>query len=112
METRTLNSIKLGNDLKDTRNSQGLSLRDLAYKIGVPSATLSRLENGSMPEVNTLISVLSFVGKPMDHYIEDMTYAQPISDQYRYNLHMEDILKRIDELNTAASKIKFEWIQK
>lgn len=43
-----------------------LDIRDCAKKIGVSAATLSRIENGKTPDVNTLATVCKWVPFSLD----------------------------------------------
>jgi ribosome-binding protein aMBF1 (putative translation factor) len=50
-----------GEMLRAYRTQKQLSLRDLEKKIDVPSATLSRLENGKDPDVDTFLRILAWM---------------------------------------------------
>lgn len=55
---------ELGPLLKGRRAKLGLSLREAAESSGVPMATLSRIEQGRMPDLATFIRVVEWLGEP------------------------------------------------
>ncbi len=58
----------LGEALRTTRGAR--SLREIAPEMeGVSVSTLSRLERGATPDVDTLIKVCEWLGRPMSDFI-------------------------------------------
>jgi transcriptional regulator with XRE-family HTH domain len=55
---------ELGPLLARRRATLGLSLREAAEVSGVPVATLSRIEQGRMPDLATFIRVVEWIGEP------------------------------------------------
>lgn len=55
---------ELGPLLARRRATLGLSLREAADVSGVPVATLSRIEQGRMPDLATFIRVVEWLGEP------------------------------------------------
>jgi len=53
--------MNLGNVLKKWRTMSELTLRDAAFRIGVDTATLQRVEQGRMPSAETLRTILLFL---------------------------------------------------
>lgn len=47
-----------------------ISLRDAATEIGISAATLSRLECGKCPDINTLILICQWIGMPIEYYVK------------------------------------------
>lgn len=48
-------------------------VRAAAKEIGTSPATLSRLENERLPDVNTLYAISKWLGKPMEHFYTSKT---------------------------------------
>ncbi len=64
----TLNSELLATMLKTKRGNKGL--RETADEIGSVSApTLSRIEQGNLPDVETFIKICKWLGVPSDTFI-------------------------------------------
>ena len=51
--------MRFGSKLKNLRTSRGMSLRELAAKLKVNHAYLSRLENGAIPPSDKVLRQLS-----------------------------------------------------
>ncbi len=65
-----LNSELLASAIKTKRGKKGL--REAAEEIdGVSSATLSRVELGKLPDVETFIKICNWLGKSADTFIVD-----------------------------------------
>lgn len=101
MGSKEIDLVKLANDLRIKRLKDDLNLRDLSGRIGVPIATLSRIERESMPEVNTLISILCYIGSTLEQYYEH----EPINDKYEEcckKIAMENGYKSIDHMSSNS----------
>lgn len=48
---------------------ENIDLRTLAKKINVSAATISRCENGFMPEVKSFARLCHYINKPMNDFI-------------------------------------------
>jgi transcriptional regulator with XRE-family HTH domain len=59
---------ELAATLRAQRKAAGLSLRDLAAETGVPYSTLSRVESGKIPDLNTFRSIVEWLGIPPDRF--------------------------------------------
>ena len=59
---------ELGPLLARRRAALGLSLREAAESSGVPVATLSRIEQGRMPDLATFIRVVEWLGEPPSRF--------------------------------------------
>jgi transcriptional regulator with XRE-family HTH domain len=55
---------ELGPLLARRRSKLGLSLREASEASGVPTATLSRIEQGRMPDLATFVRVVEWLGEP------------------------------------------------
>jgi len=61
-----INYSRLGNLIKESREAQGLSMRDLAAITGVSASTLCRAENGYTLEPDHLFAVMDWLGVDLD----------------------------------------------
>jgi len=61
-------TAEFGQLLANRRKELGLKQKELAASAGVPNASLSRLENGRLPEfgIRKLISLLTVLGLELD----------------------------------------------
>ena len=62
---------RLGEMFRFYRTVRGLSLRDVALRIGIAPATLMRIEHGQAFDANTLLKLWSWMlteDKPMKHH--------------------------------------------
>jgi transcriptional regulator with XRE-family HTH domain len=57
--------MRLGQVIRAWREAQGLGMREASKLIGVPLATLGRLERGKPTESATLARVLNFLMEPV-----------------------------------------------
>jgi len=67
----------LGERLRSERESHGISLRELARRIGVSPSLISQIETGKVhPSVSTLYSLAAELGASVDHLLfEDGQFA-------------------------------------
>lgn len=66
----TLNSELLAGMIKEKRGKTGL--REIAKEIGdVSAATISRVEKGKVPDVDTFIKICKWLGTSTDTFIVD-----------------------------------------
>jgi len=63
----TLNTDLLSGMIKNKRGRKGL--RTVATEIGASAATLSRIEQGKIPDVETFIKVCGWLEMPTDTFI-------------------------------------------
>jgi transcriptional regulator with XRE-family HTH domain len=54
--------------LQAHRASVGKSLREVAAETGVPYSTLSRVENGQIPDLNTFRNIVAWLGVPVERF--------------------------------------------
>ena len=63
------NGKKLGEDVKTKRAiKMRISLGMLSLELGVSPSTLSRIENGHEPDINTFATVCEWLGAKMEKY--------------------------------------------
>lgn len=55
------NERQFGIALYTTRHERGKSLRDVAAETGTTASTLSRIEHGSVPEIETFATLCSWM---------------------------------------------------
>jgi transcriptional regulator with XRE-family HTH domain len=69
---------KLALHLFDKRRIfKNLSLRDAANQIGVSYATLSRVENKKIPDIETFAKICVWLDKPVQDYFRIKEIKQP-----------------------------------
>lgn len=82
-----LNSELLASMLKEKRGDKGL--RTLAQEIGgVSAATLSRIEQGKLPDVDTFIKICKWLGVPSDSFITGKSTQKVVSTKDRVVAHL------------------------
>ncbi len=85
----TLNTDLLANMLKNKRADKGL--RAVATEIGgVSAATLSRIEQGKIPDVATFIKICKWLDEATDTFIvaSNSKKAKPVSTQQQVVAHL------------------------
>ncbi|CAD0000756.1 MULTISPECIES: helix-turn-helix domain-containing protein [Flavobacterium] len=83
----TLNTDLLAGMLKSKRASKGL--RAVAEEIGnVSAATLSRIEQGKIPDVDTFISICNWLKVTTDTFILGDTSNKPTSNKEHVVAHL------------------------
>lgn len=91
----TLNTELLASMLKNKRGDKGL--RAVADEIGdVSAATLSRIEQGKIPDVDTFIKICKWLDLTTDNFILGGKNPKPISikEQVLAHLRAEKELKK------------------
>ena len=104
-----MNDYNFGNFVCQLREKNGLTQAEVAYRLGVTAAAVSKWENGSSkPRVEILFQLAEMLGvRPEDlmagHYIEeerlDADAIRQINERYEY-------LRRIDLHNETGTKIR------
>ena len=83
----TLNTDLLAGMLKNKRADKGL--RTIAEEIGgVSAATLSRIEQGKIPDVDTFIKICKWLEVPSDSFIIGDSNNKPVSARERVVAHL------------------------
>lgn len=104
MET-TLNTELLATFIKEKRGSKGL--RETAQEIeNVSFSTLSRIEQGKVPDVDTFIKICQWLGVSADTFIIDSKELKevPIKDKVIAHLRAEKVLSK-DTVNMLIKMI-------
>lgn len=71
--------VHVGSRVRELRQAQGLSARELATRAGVSAAYLSRLENGRLsPTVSTLSRVMRAMGEPVSKVFGGEDLNRPV----------------------------------
>ena len=105
----TLNTELLAGMLKNKRAEKGL--RTVAQEIGgVSFATLSRIEQGKVPDVDTFIRICKWLDVPTDTFIIGNSNTKTIStkEQVVYHLRAERELSK-DVINTLIKMIDIAY---
>lgn len=101
------------------RQAKGFSWRQLADKAGVSQSTLTRMQQGKRPDVDTFASLVRWLGIPAEQFLVNETHkfkktAEPhpvavISTYLRAKKEMSpETLQAVDELIQAAFKLAKE----
>jgi len=119
MAEAKLNVETLVAALDAKRQAKGLSWRQLAGKAGVSQSTLTRMQQGKRPDVDTFASLLHWLGMPAEEFLfsenpKSKKKAEPhllavISTYLRGGKEMSpQTLNAIDQLIQAAFKLAKE----
>jgi|SRR5208282_647160 len=103
--------------LNAEREDRGLSWRKLAFEAGVNPSSLTRMQQGKLPDVNTFTALIHWLRMPADQFMAsglDSTSPKPnpmavVSTLLRGKREMTpEALKALDELVQAAFKFSKE----
>lgn len=102
--------------LDSERQARGLSWRQLALEAGVSPSTLTRMQQGKSPDVNTFSALTTWVDIPAERFYSDQkmknVHDDPmavISTLLRGKKNMSPkAIKAIQELVNAAVKLSKE----
>jgi transcriptional regulator with XRE-family HTH domain len=72
--SNSLDTLKFSEMIKSKRGKTGL--RQLATEIGISASTLSRVEQGNLPDIDTYIKLCEWLGVSTDYF----TTNQNVSD--------------------------------
>ncbi len=119
MPEATLDVEALVGVLDAQRQAKGLSWRQLASKAGVSQSTLTRMQQGKRPDVDTFASLIRWLGIPAEQFLTAQTHktrknSEPhpvavISTYLRAKKEMSpETLHAVDELIQAAFKLAKE----
>ena len=109
-----LNSSLLAEMIKSKRRNCGL--RETAKEIGTSSPTLSRIENGNLPDIDTYMKICKWLDVPSDYFkIGDQNKNSQKSPAYKQqviahlradkNLPASTAEALIEMINLAYAKI-------
>ena len=72
-EEKKLNSVIIGQRIKDARKSMNLTQKELGYLIYADGKYISRLENGgSLPSLKRLVLLSRVLNRTCDYFIWDI----------------------------------------
>jgi transcriptional regulator with XRE-family HTH domain len=107
-----LNTELLAGMLKEKRGDKGL--RTVADEIGnVSAATLSRIEQGKIPDVDTFIRICKWLGKSTDTFIISNSKKRPASNKEQVVAHLraeKELTK--DTINMLIKMIDLAYSKK
>ncbi len=70
--------LNIGKKVREARNKNGMSLRELATHVEVSPSLLSQIENGKAnPSVDTLYKIARELGVPVDHFFPTQSTEAP-----------------------------------
>lgn len=102
----TLNSELLAGMIKEKRGKTGL--RDIASEIGgVSAATISRIEKGKLPDVDTFIKICKWLGTTTDTFIIDGGDSENKSNKDHIVAH----LRADRELDSSTVEMLLKMIE-
>ena len=82
-----LSTDRLAGMLKQKRGDKGL--RAVSEEIGnVSAATLSRIEQGKVPDVDTFIRICKWLQVPTDTFIDSTSKTKPASNKEQVVAHL------------------------
>lgn len=94
--------MNLGTYLKDLRNNEGLSLKNVCEKTGITNSRLSRLENGkTTPSIDDLISLFGCYNISLLEALQALGYVNLNEKKLRNlnllnNFELDHIQEEID----------------
>lgn len=101
MKPTEINTDKLAVFLKKKRNSRGF--REVAREIGNISApTLSRIEQGRLPDLDTFIRLCRWLGVSPDSFLNEQ-YSQAVNKSEVSTPEKVEILLRAEQTLTPAT---------
>ena len=76
-EEKKLNSVIIGQRIKDARKSMNLTQKELGYLIYADGKYISRLENGgSLPSLKRLVLLSRVLNRTCDYFIWDINVME------------------------------------
>lgn len=96
--------MSVGQNIKNAREKNGLSQRDLAGKLNITQAAVSQFENGkNPPKIDTLLKISSALGVDINTLLEDsdspMLRAMKRTDSPLYDDYKKYLLSHSVELD-------------
>ncbi len=96
----TLNNELLSSMIKSKRQTKGL--RDTAKEIGIGLATLSRVEQGNLPDVETFIKLCNWLSVSTDIFITDSTPKKIVTSEKDSLIYQLRSSGELDQNTVAA----------
>ncbi len=98
---RGVGADALGDRLRSTREAYGISLRELARRVGVSASLISQIETGKVhPSVSTLYALASELDASVDELLfEDAEHVEPTGNAWDFlteHPHMEPVQRGDD----------------
>lgn len=109
--------MTLGAKLRALRAAKDLSLRQVERETGVAFASISRIERGNKPDIDSLCALAKFYGVSMDSLLFGRELTDEVAEAYLvglgYNLDelRTEINALIDELRETAKAILAKQVQ-
>lgn len=107
MARLTISSI--GSLLRDKRSKSSKGIREVATEIGISSATLSRIENGKLPDLESFSKICRWLridpGEVLD--CKDVIAPSKASDENVVSVHLRAERNMSKELTGALGEMIF-----
>ena len=96
--------------LRDLRKARGMTLKDVAERIGVAESTVSQYETGKRtPDYETLLKLAELFDVSVDYLMRGKVYHGEIQDLISIlNLNVSDITDLIQKNNISDEKLMIE----
>jgi len=90
-------TLKVGESVREIRESKGLSLRDISQRTGLETDLLSEIEEGSVaPPLGTIIKLAKALDKKMGYFISG-------TEEFPYTIVRKDKGKLISRFNSKKT---------
>lgn len=76
----------------DLRQSCGLSLREMAHHVGISAATLSRIERGHKPDIDSFIIICQWAGEGWENISDFAVKISLNQTQEPFNIKTDPFL--------------------
>jgi transcriptional regulator with XRE-family HTH domain len=105
-----LDSEMLASTIKSKRGNLGL--RDAAMQIGISAPTLSRIEQGNLPDIDTYVKICEWLNVPTDFFTRaksDFSTQETVIASLRAEktLSPETVESLVNFINLAYQQVKF-----
>ncbi len=91
-----MNVINIGEKIKTLREAKGLTQRNLALKLHISNATISRIEKGIVtPDTSTINQLAKFFNVSFDYLTDNSLANTPINDTQQLAC---DIICQLDSI--------------
>lgn len=104
-----IDTLKLSNMIKSKRGKTGL--RETAGQIGISAPTLSRIEQGNLPDIETYVKICEWLNVSSDHFTtikhdnntKDVVIASLRAEK---TLSQETVESLVNFINLAFNQVK------
>lgn len=94
----SVNTMEIGNKIKDLRNKKGLTQEELADRCELSKGFISQLENDlTSPSIATLMDILQCLGTDLKDFFTDRTEEQVVFGEADYFEKQDEELRNMVE---------------